>query len=99
MCPNAAAAGILQVVAWQLIYAAVPLVRLNANAPGAGLTEIDISALIALCGFEVVAKETSSPFCDLFTQEEFDGFEYFMDLSSFYGTGSVIYTLCDTSAH
>ena len=87
MCPNAAGSGLLQLATWQAIYAAAPQSRLNANAPGANLTETDVSALIALCGFEVVAKERSSPFCDLFTQEEFDGFEYFGDLGKFYGTG------------
>ena len=86
MCPNANS-GTLQLLAWQSIYTAAPLARLNANAPGSNLTPIDISALMSLCGFEVVAKERPSPICHLFNQNEFDGFGYFGDLSTFYGTG------------
>ena len=88
MCPNADS-GTLQLLAWQSIYTAAPLARLNANAPGSNLTPIDISALMSLCGFEVVAKERPSPICHLFNQNEFDGFGYFGDLSTFYGTGWV----------
>ena len=86
MCPNAGDSDAQQ-DAWQSIYAAAALERLNTNAPGANLTLDDISNLISLCPFETVAKEKASAFCNIFTQQEFEGFEYFGDLNKFYGTG------------
>ena len=86
MCPNAGDADSQQ-DAWQSIYAVAARDRLNSNAPDANLTLDDISNLISLCPFETVAKETPSAFCDLFSLDEFEGFEYFGDLNKFYGTG------------
>ncbi|TDL30133.1 phosphoglycerate mutase-like protein [Rickenella mellea] len=86
MCPNAGSST-AQTNTWQVIYAAPAVARLNAAAPGANLTVTDITNLISLCPFETVAKEKPSAFCSLFTQEEFDGFEYFGDLGKYYGTG------------
>lgn len=51
------------------------------------LTTEDAQALIALCALETVAKEEYSRFCGLFSQEEFEGFEYALDLDKFYFTG------------
>lgn len=51
------------------------------------LTARDAESLIALCAMETVAKEEYSPFCDLFTQKDFEGYEYSMDLDKFYHTG------------
>jgi len=42
---------------------------------------------MSLCPFETVAKETRSQFCDLFTREEFEAFEYYGDLNKYYGYG------------
>ena len=86
MCPNAGS-GDNQTDAWQAIYAAPILQRLNNAAPGANLTLDDITNLVALCAFETVAKEKPSQWCSLYTQTDFDGFEYYGDLSKYYGNG------------
>ena len=44
---------------------------------------------MSLCPFETLAKEKKSPFCDLFSLDELDGYEYEQDLSKYYGTGYV----------
>jgi hypothetical protein len=59
------------------------------------LTSADAQALITLCALETVAKEEYSPFCELFDDSDFEGFEYAMDLDKFYYTGSV-YPSCST---
>ena len=89
MCPNAEEEGVPQTDAWRAIFAPPIQIRLNAAAPGANLTLEDVSSLISLCPFDTVAKEKPSPFCDLFDQTAFDGFEYLSDLDKFYGTGYV----------
>ena len=86
MCPNAGDSD-AQTDTWQAIYAAPILKRLNAAAPGANLTLDDVTNLVSMCPFDTVAKESASPFCALFTQADFNGFEYFGDLGKFYGTG------------
>ena len=87
MCPNAEEEGVPQTDAWRTIFAPPIQARLNAAAPGSNLTLEDVSSLISLCPFETVAKEKPSPFCSLFSQSEFNDFEYFRDLNMFYGTG------------
>ena len=89
MCPNAGNAD-KQTHQWQSVFAPPIVGRINQAAPGANLEDIDIPYLISLCPFETVAKETISPFCDLFTQEEFEAFEYYGDLNKFYGFGYVL---------
>ncbi|EJD01736.1 phosphoglycerate mutase-like protein [Fomitiporia mediterranea MF3/22] len=86
MCPNAGSSD-NQTNIWQAIYATSIAARLNDAAPGANLTDADASNLISLCAFDTVANERPSPFCNLFDQTDFDGFEYLSDLDKFYGTG------------
>jgi len=64
--------------------------RLNFGAPGANLTAQDAYAIMHLCPFDTVAKEAVSPFCSLFSKEDFEIYEYAGDLEKFYNTG---YTL------
>ena len=45
---------------------------------------------MAMCPFDSVAKETLSPFCTMFTEEDFRAFEYYGDLEKYYKTGYVI---------
>ncbi|PPQ78901.1 hypothetical protein CVT26_011710, partial [Gymnopilus dilepis] len=87
MCPNAGSSD-AQTSIWTSIYGPPIAARLNAQAPSANLTAPDISNLIPQCAFDTLFKEAPSPFCDLFTREEFAQFEYFGDLDKFYGTGS-----------
>lgn len=59
------------------VYAAAPAARLKANVPSFNFTVDDIIAMQQLCGYETVIRN-SSDFCslDLFTPEEWLGFEY-----------------------
>ena len=61
--------------------------RLNSAAPGANLNPQDAYAIMHLCPFETVAKEKPSPFCSLFSEEEFEIYEYAGDLEKFYNAG------------
>lgn len=85
-CPDAGSGG-AQTSVWQAIYTAPLHAFFDEAAPGANLTDADISNLISLCPFETVAKEKPSQFCDVFNQTTFEGFEYFEDLGKFYGNG------------
>ncbi|KAI5115967.1 hypothetical protein M0805_000610 [Coniferiporia weirii] len=86
MCPNAGS-GDDQTNAWQAVYGSPIAARLNSLSPGANLTASDVSSLISLCPFDTLANEVPSPFCNLFNQTDFEGFEYFGDLGKYYGTG------------
>ncbi|KAF8873482.1 histidine phosphatase superfamily [Infundibulicybe gibba] len=86
MCPSAGSSD-PQTSQWLSIYAPPIVSRLNSQAPGAGLNVNDIFSLISLCPFHTVATEKLSPFCGLFTAEEFAAFEYSGDLDKYYGTG------------
>lgn len=61
--------------------------RLNSVAPGANLDPRDVPAIMHLCPFETVAKETTSPFCSIFSEQDFEMYEYAWDLEKFYNTG------------
>ncbi|GAA5890915.1 hypothetical protein JCM6882_008855 [Rhodosporidiobolus microsporus] len=69
------------------IFAAPATARLNAAAPGAGLTVDDTLNIMQLCGFESEYSGKLSSFCGLFEEEEWSQFEYYYDLDKFYGTG------------
>lgn len=86
MCPNAGSSD-AQINTWSSIYGAPIVARLNAQAPGATLVATDVFNLFPLCAFETLATEVPSPFCNLFTPEEFAQYEYNADLDKFYGTG------------
>ncbi|KAF9445834.1 phosphoglycerate mutase-like protein [Macrolepiota fuliginosa MF-IS2] len=87
-CPNVGHP-LGQVQEWQSRYAQPIADRLNIAAQGMpeNVTAEGAQALIALCALETLAVEEYSPFCDLFSKEEFEGFEYSMDLDKFYFTG------------
>ena len=61
--------------------------RLNSAAPGANLDPQDAHAIMHLCPFETVVKEKTSPFCSLFSKQDFKIYEYAGDLEKFYGAG------------
>ncbi|KAF8692606.1 hypothetical protein AX14_002450 [Amanita brunnescens Koide BX004] len=73
--------------AWIRTYATPISHRLNALAPGSHLTPADAYALMLICPFESIAHISHSPFCDLFSVDEFASFEYVLDLDKYYGTG------------
>ncbi|CAK5265068.1 unnamed protein product [Mycena citricolor] len=92
MCPNAEKPEELT-QEWLSLYAPAITSRLNMWAPGAGLTHPETAALISMCAFHTAALatgsnfDTLSPFCDLFTSEEFAAFDYSADLEKYYYTG------------
>lgn len=88
MCPNASGAK-KRTHNWRSIFASPIAARLNKEAPGAGLKTSDIRFLMSLCPLETLAKGITSHFCDLFTEEEFEGYEYYQDLDKYYAYGYV----------
>lgn len=61
--------------------------RLNLGAPGANLTSQDAYTIMHLCPFDTVARDAVSPFCGIFSEEDFEVYEYAGDLEKFYGPG------------
>ncbi|KAF9511712.1 hypothetical protein BS47DRAFT_1486754 [Hydnum rufescens UP504] len=61
--------------------------RLNSLAPGAALTDVDTVHLFRFCAFDSVVIEATSPFCRLFSKDEFRAYEYYQDLGKYYFTG------------
>ncbi|KAH7909639.1 histidine phosphatase superfamily [Hygrophoropsis aurantiaca] len=86
MCPNAGSSS-NETTQWLSVFAPSIADRLNAAAPGANLTNSDILNIMSMCPYETVANEAPSPFCDLFSLEEFDSFGYYEDVKDYYGNG------------
>ncbi|KAL8697380.1 MAG: hypothetical protein Q9224_002348, partial [Gallowayella concinna] len=63
--------------------------RLNTDLPGANLTSTDTITLLDLCPFTTVASPigTISPFCNLFTLDEWKHYDYYQTLGKYYGYG------------
>lgn len=62
--------------------------RIEADLPGVQLSTAEVVYLMDLCPFEVVASDggdTLSPFCNLFTEEEWQHYNYYETLDKFYG--------------
>ena len=77
----------------QAVWAAVfvpPIVkRLNRKLPGANITTEEAIYLMDLCPFNVVANpKTPSGFCNLFTVDEWRGYDYYQSLGKYYGFSS-----------
>ncbi|KAI0350156.1 phosphoglycerate mutase-like protein [Trametes cingulata] len=85
-CPSASD-GSPEMDIWLSVFAPPIAERLRRGAPGANLTDTDVFNLLAMCPFETVAKETMSPFCAMFTEDDFRAFEYHGDLEKYYKTG------------
>lgn len=64
------------------------MARLNAAAPGFNFTKEDVYGMMELCGYESVIRG-SSPFCDLdlFSPDDWLGWEYAADLMYHYNVG------------
>jgi hypothetical protein len=92
MCPNAGSS-VIQTGEWLAVYAPAITARLNSWAPGANLIDLETHALISLCAFHTAAialhatPDRLSPFCGLFSQSDFEGFDYSADLDKYYNTG------------
>ncbi|CAN8101878.1 unnamed protein product [Discula destructiva] len=62
------------------------LARLNSEVTGITFTPTDAVAMLQLCSYETVALGFS-PFCGLFTRQDFLNYEYYYDLSFYYNNG------------
>ncbi|EJD01856.1 phosphoglycerate mutase-like protein [Fomitiporia mediterranea MF3/22] len=71
---------------WANIYLRNALARLSRRLEGFNVTIDDLLGMQELCAYETIALGTSE-FCDLFTEDEWKGFEYFLDLSFWYANG------------
>ena len=75
---------------WQSIFMPPIAARLNQNLPGANLTMSDAEYIMDLCPFNTVASSTGaiSPFCSLFTIEEWHQYDYYQSLGKYYDFGN-----------
>lgn len=75
---------------WQDIFMPPITARLNANLPGANLTSDETIFFMDLCPFNTVASPFGeiSPFCNLFTPDEWRQYDYYQSLGKYYGYGS-----------
>ncbi|KAL9640291.1 MAG: hypothetical protein Q9204_000772 [Flavoplaca sp. TL-2023a] len=64
--------------------------RLNRDIPSANLTALDIVNLFDLCPFTTVASLSGavSPFCFLFSLDEWKHYNYYQSLGKYYGYGA-----------
>ena len=75
--------------AWRDVWAKPIRERLNRKLPGADLTLEEAVFMMDLCPFNSVAhdKATHSPFCRLFSKEEWRQYDYDSSLNKWYGYG------------
>jgi len=71
---------------WQPLFAQPIIERLTPLSGGVLLTPVDIYSMMEMCGFEILARGYS-PWCAVFTQDEWLQFEYARDLLHFYRAG------------
>jgi acid phosphatase len=71
---------------WQKIFTRPIPHRLSEDASGVKLNHLDIYSMMEMCGFEMLARG-SSPWCDVFSHDEWLQFEYARDLLHFYRAG------------
>jgi acid phosphatase len=60
--------------------------RLLAQNPGIEYADDEIYAMQEMCGFEITVRG-SSPWCDVFSQDEFLSFKYARDILHYYRAG------------
>lgn len=76
--------------AWASIFAPNITKRLNSNIPGVNFTVKETIYMMDLCPFETVADKQGklSPFCFLFSEKEWQAYDYFQSLGKYYGYSS-----------
>lgn len=89
-CPNANVSakserGTAYLRKWTSIYLRTARDRLQAQLKGFELSFEDVYTLQQLCAYETVALGYSK-FCELFTEEEWEGFQYALDLYFWYNS-------------
>ncbi|KAI0999490.1 3-phytase A [Podosphaera aphanis] len=72
---------------WASIFTPNITARLSENLPGVTFTMENTIYMMDLCPFDTVADEmgTISPFCSLFTEEEWRAYDYYQSLKKYYG--------------
>ncbi|CAF3407061.1 unnamed protein product [Rotaria sp. Silwood1] len=86
-CPRFQASwGGQQAHMWLKKYTKPIVIRLNMHNPGFNLSANDILAMQEICGYETAIRG-SSPFCKIFTPEEWLSFEYYFDIKYYYELG------------
>ena len=75
---------------WMSIFTPPITARLNENLPGVNFTSVETIYMMDLCPFNTVANDlgTISPFCSLFTEPEWQQYDYYQSLGKYYGYGS-----------
>ncbi|KAI0348363.1 phosphoglycerate mutase-like protein [Trametopsis cervina] len=72
--------------AWVPVYLKDAAKRLQSHIKGLNVTTDIAYAMQGLCAFETVSLGASD-FCSLFTEKEWEGYEYSLDLNFWYGAG------------
>ena len=72
---------------WQSVYLPPIAESLRTIAPDVTFTVHELYTMQEICGFETLARGYS-PWCDLFTQDEWRDFEYARDLLHYYRAGA-----------
>lgn len=92
LCTNFEVSNISSTVQTTFALNFVPAIsaRLNAGLPNTNLTNRDTIFLMDLCPFETVGSPLGkpSPFCALFSQDEWKQYDYYQTLGKYYGYGS-----------
>ncbi|ETI23289.1 hypothetical protein G647_05089 [Cladophialophora carrionii CBS 160.54] len=78
--------GYIKLAEWQATFSKPISERLAKDAVGVPLSPLDIYGMMEMCGFETLARG-SSPWCDVFSRQEWLEFEYARDLLHYYRAG------------
>lgn len=88
MCPTFRDDSSAQTAAWRERWLPAFAARIRAAVDGdLGIDDGYMNDFPYICGFESQVQGSLSPFCDTFTQEELDAYEYQQDLRYYYGVG------------
>lgn len=78
-CNTSFPAGAAAVAQWRNVYIPNIQKRLQSQAKGLNLTQTDIYNMLSMCPYETVSQGYSR-FCNIFTKEEWEQYEYDLDL-------------------
>ena len=78
--------GLHNLIKFRHTYLPAIMERLHGQTPGITFSEAEVYSMQEMCGFEILVRG-SSPWCDVFTHEEWLAFEYARDLLHWYRAG------------
>ena len=78
--------GYYKLAKWQDVFSKPIAERLRSDVNGVVLSPLEVYGMMEMCGFEILARGTS-PWCEVFSHEEWQDFEYARDLLHFYRAG------------